>query len=189
MINKCVYYNYYILIYVLCDHHRFEHAALILHQRRPNERPDCLRLRIRHRMLGMLVDAEQAEREVEVQIERRLVVGHFPGEPHARADVAEQRQAVLQARVLVQCDEYLMNVTVSLNRQHSSARFSSAYLVGNLPLHVAGRKSVRRQSQVLVHGPIDAQRCAGGGAQNATHLGQLAVAQRVARTEGQLYGI
>lgn len=63
-------------------------------------------------MLGMLVNAEQAEREVEVQKEWRLVVGHFPGEPHARADVAEQRQAVLQARVLVQCDEYLIMSTI-----------------------------------------------------------------------------
>lgn len=65
-------------------------------------------------MLGVLLGAEQAEREVEVQIERRLVVGHFPGEPHARADVAEQRQTVLQARVLVQGDEYLIKYINSI---------------------------------------------------------------------------
>lgn len=50
------------------------------------------------------------------------------------------------------------------------------YLISHLALHVARWKGVCRQAEVFVHSPIDARRCSGASAQNASHLGQFSVA-------------
>lgn len=117
-------------------------------------------------MLLVLVRPHNAQREIQVEEIRRRVIGHLPSESHACADVAEQRQTVLQARILVQRDQHL---------------------IGHLTLDVARRKRLGCEAQMLVHGPIDARRCA-ADAQNLSHLGDFAIAQSVTRAERELNG-
>lgn len=93
--------------FILCGYDRLEHTPTLLDESRPNKCPNNVRRTVRHRMLIVFVRTHYAQRKVQVQIVGNRVIGHFPGESNAGADVAEQRQAVFQARIFVEGNEDL----------------------------------------------------------------------------------
>lgn len=107
--------------------------------------------------------------EIGIQIIGRLLIDHAPGKSHTGADVVRQRGTGLQAGILVQ------------RRQ---------YLIEDRPFDLAQRKAVHSLVQMMPHRAIEGEArlvaAVQGAVESATHLQHFAFPHAVAQAKRKL---
>lgn len=107
--------------------------------------------------------------EIGIQIVRRLLVDHAPGKSHTGADIVRQRGTGLQAGILVQCGQHLI--------EHGT-------------FDLAQWKAVHSLVQMMPHRTIQCEArlvaAVQGAVEGATHLQHFAFPHAVAQAKRKL---